>query len=559
MDTDSPNKQSDSWIHSVCRRIKKAEWRMCFGRILYRLHHPIEYRFLAGIGEELSYMWLQSKCTPIPYEKFLEILYDYGLTIDDPRGKQQPRSHMEFKKDYQVKRKYHENFKVDVSALDNPQLTIKQLAICLEGNKDYGMAIFRLWTDVGSIYIRRKDRINFCLHHQDEKNVTHDVYEAYGERMARNVEIKFKHCIFLESGSDTISYPGRKDTPAVLGIEKNETHRIIFDNCYFRAVALDIKQYTYGSICKGYNYDRIYGYISCIVRNSRFISKVAGIWIDTFLSKYLVKDIEELSPNDRNTDSPTPDAGMAHIHIENCRHMEHVAVNTTYLSMKRKNAFTNFSYRTPKTKWLREQSDTGEEIIREHKLSELAATDHPDIYDIRWSAYQTIRPYVFIEAYKEHMLRLKDISEHKNDKYQADIFRREIAKCDHIIVGLQPFSKSWQDRLTLFVSKYLSNYGISWWRPLVALVVANGILAILYCWHLEQCVSFSPNFWYVFFETWNPLVRFHDICIQLSSHGPCNVEVAWFLSLMNVLHKLMFALCVYEMIRAGRRFTRLEY
>ena len=537
---------------------------MCIGRILCRLEHPVEYRFLAGLREEFSYMRLKAKCTPILYEELLEILYDYGLTIDDPQDKHEPRHHMEFKKNYRVKGKYFKNFEIKNSSDDSSRLIIKKLAVCIEGRELNNLPQFRAEFGANPIYAHRKDSINFCLRYQNEKNAEHETHKSYGAyniyyiHKAHNVEINFEHCIFLEAGNDIIAYPGRKDTPAALSIVKNEIHSISFSNCHFRATALDIKQYTYGNIHKGYGFSRHYLYSSCMIRNSKFVSKAAGICIDTFLSKDMEKKVEKLSPDDQNSDGSISDAGTAQIHIENCRHMNYVAINTTYLHMRRKNSFVNFTYRTPKTKWVKEKDAAGKEILRKRKLSDLANADHPDIYSIRWKAYQEMRPHGIIEAQKEHMLRLKEISELSNDKYQVDIFRREIAKCDHIIVGIQPFSESWQDQLTLFVSKYLSNYGISWVRPLVALLIANCILAALYFVFSEPDASLS-SFLHVFFETLNPLTRIDHICITPPPGGTCSIEMGWPLSMLDVLHKLVYALCAYEMIRAGRRFTRLEY
>ena len=387
----------------------------------------------------------------------------------------------------------------------------------------------------------------------------------YNEReypSLRDTPIHFRGCIFLNPNGNT----GSKFN---LMLYKHEAHQISFEKCHFMGTSLEVMQRTDGNMREKF--------------------------IDPILPRFCIKDSTftngayiSIDAEFTHNDFHSRDAGTGNVHIENCTGIAFMSVNATNLTMKGKNRVRRFDYTTPERKFVR---NYGMGKPNEQNLSEI-----PGIYSVYWGPYQEILPDVDnISKYKEFMVKMKKRAKKRSDAWQVEVFNREIIKCDHCIIRTEKISHSFQDWVTLWINQHISNYGISWVRPFALLLAANCMWAVL----VPTCDD--TDFEYIFFETMNPLTRIDELCTNNPCEAnpceanpceanPCEAnpreanpreanpreanpreanpreanpreaERPWvLLSLLDVLHKLVYALCLYEIVRAGRRFTRLSY
>lgn len=182
---------------------------------------------------------------------------------------------------------------------------------------------------------------------------------------------------------------------------------------------------------------------------------------------------------------------------------------------------------------------------------------------IAWGPYQKIMPRETDHQYpraqvradwilhKELLSELKEYSEREEDHAQTAIYTREIMICDHQLLKFEGYA-SWQDRIALGFSSIVSNYGISWTRPLAWLTFANLVYAgsIIYLLGDEIC---SLQTLKVAVHSFNPLAEPE---FSITSSDVQFVQISTLF--MFIAQKGVLALMIYEMVRAARRYTRLS-
>ena len=214
--------------------------------------------------------------------------------------------------------------------------------------------------------------------------------------------------------------------------------------------------------------------------------------------------------------------------------------------------------------------------------------------NIYWGAYQNIDPdknnYYL---HKEFFIRQKNKEFSKNDKQQQIILDREIAKCDHALIRdekevdditntkswllrffafIKKVIRTWQDQFIYTWSKQVSDYGVSWATPTLYLLVVNMVVAVYLllvacAWNQQGGVKLCPSFIEIFrdygmiivFELFIPLKNLSEViepCQILNCQVGKFIQPSWHLSLVNVLHKIIYAGLVYETIRSFRRHSK---
>ena len=231
--------------------------------------------------------------------------------------------------------------------------------------------------------------------------------------------------------------------------------------------------------------------------------------------------------------------------VDNC-YMHMADITGTKLTLKGKNVIRNFSYWPMPTKPVVNKSGSIEEI----PLKDLKPKLERNVY---WGPYQKITPHQY--RWREHrdfLLELKKEAEGRQDDSQVNVLKREIMICDHELIKEEPLLKSWPDLLTLWFNAIFSDYGISWTRPLWLLLVLNLAFALL-----AACLGgieiFSWETGYIYAKTFDPFSGLIDLG---SSEGIKPQYKHVLIAALGVLQKIFLAICTYEIIRAGRRFTR---
>ena len=152
---------------------------------------------------------------------------------------------------------------------------------------------------------------------------------------------------------------------------------------------------------------------------------------------------------------------------------------------------------------------------------------------------------------RDFLIELKKKFKSKEDSLQERLIQRELIKCEAQILKKEGLMSAWQNKFIMFMSGFISNYGISWIRPLVLLFIINLILSYVAHAYMNYYYGLELNsLCYVFFESLNPTSNLRDTIFVADSS---NTYLA--LSIINIFHKLFFGMAAYETIKIVRRFS----
>ena len=364
------------------------------------------------------------------------------------------------------------------------------------------------------IYTEKKDYL--C------KTIGLDLYDGNKFKI---VDLIFENCIFENKTSGNFSPPNNEFT---WKFEKLENSKISFKDCIFYGTCVSIKQ----RCIPKYRSERMR--VEFINTSAYFSTK--GITLQSIIDDRRY-DIDWLDMHSMF------DLSSGGIVIDNCK-IDEILIIDTKLSLTRKNVIKRFEYIDSWDPYVYFRS-ASEETLEELKRQESSIK-----YEVYWGPYQKVSPMDSDwENHKAWLLRLKAMAEEEHNVHQRDILNREILKCDRELIRREPWGTSWQDRLTLWFNATFSNYGISWIRPLALLTGVNILYSLLVVYPpLSNLCSWE--FLHTFLESFNPLYT-----PELSGEDKKGGMYALLLG-AGLLHKLFFAICVYEIIRAARRFSR---
>ncbi len=169
---------------------------------------------------------------------------------------------------------------------------------------------------------------------------------------------------------------------------------------------------------------------------------------------------------------------------------------------------------------------------------------------VHWGAHQKLdEDGEYFLVHKKIFTILKQRAIANSDTMQEIILQREIAKCDHAIAKSEKW-RAWQDRTIFGFSKWISNYGTSWIRPLGWLAGLNFLIA---CFVQLICPETKSTFLVIFFELFNPTSYLPKL-LELKGAGGAG-DNAW-ISFLFISQKVILAFTLYEMIKIFRRFGK---
>ena len=166
------------------------------------------------------------------------------------------------------------------------------------------------------------------------------------------------------------------------------------------------------------------------------------------------------------------------------------------------------------------------------------------VYDIKFDSHERIRMPLDSETMlhlKDFFITLKNRAIEKRDRAAEFSYARKERYFDR---GL---ATRWQDKFPLWWSHIVSDSGISWFRPVVILLVAQWILAAIFIGGFGGCGG-----WLIAtVESLNPLSSLEDIV-----KSPCCKE--WIdslsASIYNAVRRIFSLALLYEIIKSLRRF-----
>ena len=377
---------------------------------------------------------------------------------------------------------------------------------------------------------------------------------------------RFNKCTFVPSDR------GRKEDETRWMIQKDQRSLLEFSNCSFAGISPEIKQLTSFTDYSDLEY-------SISISNVIFLAQN----LTDFLLYF------EVNRNHIKLAPPSieySDADVTKIKIESSYFSKLNIQGVTHLQLNGSNVIQEFYLRIGKEKYAPMKDEENplpdsdvfhlkmplEDILipsarrsREigllDKTGSLMAKITPSII---WGGYQRIKAAkAYPEQYpgirkrsdwlrhREMLFELKKIASQSDNVTQNLIISREIMICDHELLAFDRWWSTYQDRISLGFSKWVSNYGISWMRPFALLAFSNLTYAGAISFIHGSDILALPTL-KIAIEAFNPIAEFES---HLNNQSLINELIIIALSLMQ---KGVLALMVYEIIRSARRFTRVS-
>ena len=342
--------------------------------------------------------------------------------------------------------------------------------------------------------------------------------------------VSFENCIFITVRHDNQAF---SNVSTNWEITKSEETTFTMSNCFLRGVNTSIEVKT----ALGARPQRI-----------RFQDTIA-IGPRPYLSIFAKFDKTlDIHKRYQMSDTNLVDASLCRIIIENCQLYE-CLINAVNLTIKGKTQISEFNLTVQHIKF----AGNSNHVINKTRISELyAVSDQQDALPrIVFGPYQSVTPPPNgWQEYKDVLMDLREIAEKRKDEFQAGLLNREIMKCDHALIRQEKVRfASIQDRLTLWVNEWLTDYGVSWLRPLGLLVLMNMGFAFLVAELTTEEPQVATVLYYLS-QAFNPISN------PFNYDGESVLPNEVLSISLHVAQKALFALFLYEIIRVGRRHTR---
>ena len=410
--------------------------------------------------------------------------------------------------------------------------------------------------EISNLIIVGSGGLNLDLGGGDFKIENYYMRDSKTQKLVGPTDAIFKKCVFIGNEEEGI-FPNYD-----FYIIKDQISLLKFDNCFFSGGDVSILQLT------GSNGGTVFPY-SIELNNIKFIpyhdstSLSIKFAFDPRLRKKCVIDKE----------GDFQDADLSKIRIA-CSFIANLdIVGVTHLELLKRNVIDQFSINIGLKKFAKVKNRFRKVILEETPASQFSIPrgmletrefKNPSelMYPvIAWGPYQKIKPEKTGDQYpkareradwithKKLLNDLKKYSERKEDHVQTAILDREIMICDHQLLRYEGVN-SWQDRIALCFSNVVSNYGISWTRPIAWLTLANFVYAGLIAYVLCNDI-YSLQTLKIAVLAFNPLADFDF------SRRSVDAQFV-LLSALAIFQKVVLALMIYEIVRAARRYTRFS-
>lgn len=195
----------------------------------------------------------------------------------------------------------------------------------------------------------------------------------------------------------------------------------------------------------------------------------------------------------------------------------------------------------------------GEKIVKGYKAK--VRSEKLKIYEDDTTPLE--RTWDKIENNKTVLMKFKKLAADKGDVFQESTINYHIAKCNEQLIYLENWKGFVQDKAVMFLGKTLSNHGTSWVWPLAWIILFNFVAGTIISHAINepacQYIFKGCSFWYIFGDLFNPFSTPLSIA-EGAMYKPW--EGAYLLIAASVLlSKGFYAMCIYEFVRAARRFT----
>lgn len=174
------------------------------------------------------------------------------------------------------------------------------------------------------------------------------------------------------------------------------------------------------------------------------------------------------------------------------------------------------------------------------------------------SDYQNREFRPVIASNKDILMEFKQMAIERGDRLQESNINYNIAKCDEM--QFHADSSFSQAKVIMYLGRLLSRHGTSWWLPLMWIVAINLFIAFV----IFDVMDFyypskvmASDYLYVFSNLLNPLSSPLDLILNIDRAFTKGIfpEATLYIYIFTAISKGLYAMCIYEFVRAARRFT----
>ncbi len=216
----------------------------------------------------------------------------------------------------------------------------------------------------------------------------------------------------------------------------------------------------------------------------------------------------------------------------------------------------------------RDDYECNTRIVNKNQIEFLRCDDrYPNI--TAWGLHESIGRGIInespdarenIESNKEVLVKLKQQANDKGDRFQESTINYHVTSCDEQLISLEENKEFWQEKLIMQLGRLLSKHGTSWTWPLLWIAVSN-----IYIGHIIFTIFYSgfpreivlTDLFHIVGTLLNPLTTAPATIEEISDCSNCNFGgiTIFFIYFLFSLSKGFYAMCLYEFVRAARRFT----
>lgn len=159
---------------------------------------------------------------------------------------------------------------------------------------------------------------------------------------------------------------------------------------------------------------------------------------------------------------------------------------------------------------------------------------------------------------KNILMKFRQMAADRGDRLQESNINYNIAKFDEL--QFHADSRFTQEKVIIYLGRLLSRHGTSWLLPLAWIVAFNVFIAFV----IFDIMDFyypinisASDYLYIFGNLLNPLSALSDLIqnIDIGSTKKISPGAFFYISPFVAISKGLYAMCVYEFVRAARRFT----
>lgn len=163
-----------------------------------------------------------------------------------------------------------------------------------------------------------------------------------------------------------------------------------------------------------------------------------------------------------------------------------------------------------------------------------------------------------IGANKKVFSKFKKMTINEGDRLQENTLNYHISKCDELLMETE--KGFWQEKIIMGLGRELSTHGTSWVLPIIWIIIFNIYVALIIYAIIDvkyPTILSQLDVAYIWGQLCNPISQPLGIVQGINenlNYKTLQGSFIW-ISSLAIISKGFYAMCIYEFVRAARRFT----